>query len=162
MTTDFVVTMTRDGRHWTQARTGKPSQQLASRRVLEKFEVERRYWETRGIDWGIVTELNIPAVMVRNIDLFRVYRRIDDRGLLSSDIACIAAFMSAKLRNLPQPLSIVASQCDEILGYPPGGSLVVAYHFIATREWQINFNHPFNPNKIFILQERKACDAAVH
>jgi hypothetical protein len=82
MTTDFVVTMLRDGRRWVQARTVKPSTQLNSRRVLEKLEIERRYWEARGTDWGIVTEQCMPSIAVRNIDVLRVYRSIENRGLV--------------------------------------------------------------------------------
>jgi len=34
----------------------KPSKDLKKKRVIEKFEIERAYYETKGIDWGIVTE----------------------------------------------------------------------------------------------------------
>lgn len=34
----------------------KPSKDLEKKRVIEKFEIERAYYETKGTDWGIVTE----------------------------------------------------------------------------------------------------------
>ena len=39
----------------------KYAKDLASERVMEKFEVERVYWSSRGVDWGVVTEHEIDA-----------------------------------------------------------------------------------------------------
>ncbi|MCS1394206.1 TnsA endonuclease N-terminal domain-containing protein [Lysinibacillus boronitolerans] len=39
--------------------------ELLKQRVIEKFEIERVYWERRQIDWDIVTELGIPKEMAR-------------------------------------------------------------------------------------------------
>lgn len=40
-------------------RTIKPKDDLMDERVIEKFEIERRFWEKRDINWGIVTEEDI-------------------------------------------------------------------------------------------------------
>ena len=55
MTTDFIVT-TNGNKNTNVARTIKYKNDLANERVLEKFEIERVYWERQGIDWVIVTE----------------------------------------------------------------------------------------------------------
>ncbi len=49
------------------ARTVKSSKELEDKRVIEKFEIEREYWKRKNIDWGIVTEKDIPAEMADNI-----------------------------------------------------------------------------------------------
>ena len=64
LTTDFLVT-TGDGH---VARSVKPSMELSRPRVREKLEIERRYWQARGIDWRIVTENEIPRTKIRNIE----------------------------------------------------------------------------------------------
>ncbi len=64
MTTDFLIN-TGDK---LIARTLKMSDDLESRRVIEKFEIERVYWQKRHVDWGIVTEAQIPNKLVKNID----------------------------------------------------------------------------------------------
>ena len=155
MTTDFVITMERDGKRWIQARTVKPSEKLRSQRVLEKFEIERKYWETRGINWGIVTELDIPSVAVRNIDVLRLYRTITDRGLSGTEIQSIADYLRRNLRNALFTLAQITTECDAAMRVRPGSSLVVAYHLIATRQWIIDLHRPFNPTELFVLQERK-------
>ncbi|KAI94320.1 hypothetical protein T281_11610 [Rhodomicrobium udaipurense JA643] len=45
----------------------KTATDLDKPRTLEKLEIERRYWLEQGVDWGIVTERDIPKVAVRNI-----------------------------------------------------------------------------------------------
>ena len=64
LTTDFLIT-TEDG---YAARSVKPSTELSRPRVREKLEIERRYWQARGIDWRIVTENEIPRTKIRNIE----------------------------------------------------------------------------------------------
>lgn len=46
MTTDFVVTVCQPIGVTEQARTVKPKEKLSSVRVLEKLEIERRYWHS--------------------------------------------------------------------------------------------------------------------
>lgn len=63
MTTDFLIT-TEDG---LAARTVKEKQELSDRRILEKFEIERRYWARCGIPWKIVTEDQVDVAKAKNI-----------------------------------------------------------------------------------------------
>lgn len=41
------------------------------RRTLEKLEIEKCYWERRGIVWRLVTERHFDAARVRNLGLLR-------------------------------------------------------------------------------------------
>src|SRR3990172_4233468 len=59
MTTDFLVDVQRADGIIQQARTVKPAGRLDNSRTLEKLEIERRYWQSRDVDWGIVTEREI-------------------------------------------------------------------------------------------------------
>ncbi len=68
LTTDFMITIRHDHQTYTTARTIKPSEELNKPRVIEKFEIERRYWTAKGVDWGIVTEKEIPMVFAKNIE----------------------------------------------------------------------------------------------
>ncbi|WP_083711249.1 N-acetylmuramoyl-L-alanine amidase [Domibacillus epiphyticus] len=44
-----------------------------NKRVLEKFEIERVYWERQDIDYGIVTELEVPKYMAHYISFVHSY-----------------------------------------------------------------------------------------
>ncbi len=39
----------------------KPLKELIKEGIIEKLEIERRYWEFKEILWSIVTEQNIPT-----------------------------------------------------------------------------------------------------
>ena len=64
LTCDFMVT-TASG---LKARTIKMSSELNKSRVLEKLEIERRYWLTHGVDWKLVTENEISYRKAKNIE----------------------------------------------------------------------------------------------
>lgn len=67
LTTDFMITKKVNGKEFFEARTIKYAKDLNNNRVIELFEIEREYWESKGIDWGIITEIDIPKVVVDNI-----------------------------------------------------------------------------------------------
>ncbi|OAA92397.1 TnsA endonuclease N-terminal domain-containing protein [Clostridium ljungdahlii] len=49
MTTDFLITKEIQGKTINIVRTIKPKDMLMNKRVIEKFEIERVYWERREI-----------------------------------------------------------------------------------------------------------------
>ena len=66
-TTDFLISIRQGNKILHLARTTKPYQELNNKRVIEKFEIERQYWADAGVDWGIVTELELAKEMCKNI-----------------------------------------------------------------------------------------------
>ncbi|SHJ75306.1 TnsA endonuclease C terminal [Clostridium cavendishii DSM 21758] len=75
MTTDFFITQ---NNNLDLARTVKSKDDLCNKRVLEKFEIERVYWERKGIDWGIVTNEEINKTVAQNIKFFHSYYDISN------------------------------------------------------------------------------------
>ncbi len=147
LTTDFLLTLDIDGKRVYHARTIKKAQDLAKRRVIEKFELERRYWQARGVDWGIITERDMPTTVVNNIEiLYQPYflpqfvgreRLIDTSQVLTS-----------MMREEPTAsLAGIAKLCDLRLGVKRGSSLKVAYYLIATRQWRIDISQPLDAAK---------------
>lgn len=68
LTTDFFITVNSNNENKYVARTIKPSSELTKKRVLEKFEIEREYWQQRGVDWGIITEKELPShIYINNL-----------------------------------------------------------------------------------------------
>lgn len=63
MTTDFVI----NKKDTVFARSVKPSAELSKPRVREKLEIERRYWNDRGVEWKLVTEKEISHDRAANI-----------------------------------------------------------------------------------------------
>jgi hypothetical protein len=69
MTTDFFITAKRNNKFIYYARTVKLSSDLSDERIIEKFEIERRFFNSKGIDWGIITEKELSNVFTNNMDI---------------------------------------------------------------------------------------------
>jgi hypothetical protein len=148
LTTDFIITIQQSIGASRIARTIKPSTELSKRRVVEKLEIERRFWITRGIDWGVVTELEIDGTMARNIGWFHPYKSVDAlRPLTDQTIKRATELLTQVVSDGDAPLNEAALSCDDRLGLEPGSSLAVARHLIASRQWQVDLTQPLHPGK---------------
>jgi hypothetical protein len=91
MTTDFVVTLSdATGIRRTAARTLKYEGELGStkevQRVLEKFELEKAIWASKGMsDWKIVTPSMIGSIAVANLQWLRKGAKLE-RHLTHPDL----------------------------------------------------------------------------
>lgn len=118
MTTDFVVTKLEQGQPVNLARTLKYKDDLMDKRVIEKFEVEREYWERKGIDWGIVTELEVPKEMALNISFVHSYAdlsSIEDFNKYSeSDIDTFSVYLISQLLSIDKTVREACTQLDDV------------------------------------------------
>lgn len=158
VTTDFLITIRQPIGTKEIARTIKPSESLTNSRVLEKFEIERLYWQERKIDWGIVTELEINQTLVKNLKW--LYRYRDPRSLpatiTSTIIPKLIKFMLPIVKKKSVALRDVTNACDSNFGLPRGNSLSLVRHLLATREWQTNLLAHIQPGKPLNLQKSKS------
>lgn len=152
MTTDFFITVRQSFEIREQARTLKLAQDLQSKRTLEKLEIERQYWKLRDIDWGIVTEREIPEILAKNIEWLHPYLLIENLSPLSEkDTSRVATAMTRKLLKNNLPLADITAECDDLLGLSPGTCLLVSRHLIANRHWLVDMNVSIQPNKPLVF-----------
>jgi hypothetical protein len=152
MTTDFLVTVRQGIQAKYCARTIKYARDLQSKRTIEKFEIERRYWQARNIDWGIVTELDIPTNLTRNVEVLHDYRSLADRLTLSDgEIREVAEVLTRQMMNTESSLRRVTADCDRRLGLELGSSLAIAYHLLANQQWQIDMDKPLSVSEKLTL-----------
>jgi hypothetical protein len=153
LTTDFVITIANGLERVEQARTVKYAADLSSQRTLEKFEIERRYWKARNVDWGIVTEREIPHMLARNVELIHNHRDITHRlPLTHEEIHDITVVLTSKImQSSDSSLRNVAIACDKQLGLDLGACLTIAYHLLATRQWEIDMSIPIRPGMPLVI-----------
>lgn len=149
MTADFLITLQAVPRSIEQVRTIKLAAELQKRRVREKFEIERRYWRKRNIDFGIVTERVIPFTVARNVELLHPYFDITDRlNGYTEYLPNIIATLAELIFNEPdRPLRNLSRINDQQLALSPGTSLAIVYHLLATQYWRVDLTEPVNPDK---------------
>ncbi len=68
LTTDFLLTVEKEGKQTQVARTVKLAKDLEKKSVVEKLELERRYYLPLNINWGIITEKGISPIFANNIE----------------------------------------------------------------------------------------------
>lgn len=141
MTSDFLVDVMGDGRRVQKVRTVKPSHELDSKRVIEKFEIERTYWAEHGIDWGIVTEHEVHKhnMLARNVDILRNAWRRDRLPEISYDeLLGVEEVLYGELTSRDITAVKAGFYADKKLGIKPGSSLAVLKHLIARKVWKVD------------------------
>lgn len=93
-TTTFLMKVLKNTKVQFIARSIKAYHELDRKGTIERFEIERRYWEKKGVDWGIVTNKEIPIIRAKNIewlhsslelDLHEILKQ-EDRKILSNEL----------------------------------------------------------------------------
>jgi hypothetical protein len=152
LTTDFRLTVPRPVGSVIVARAVKPSAHLLDPRVIEKLELERRCWASDGIGWGLITELDIDPVLVKNLMWSYKNRPLDSLHPLSEEMVYrVSNVLTEMVLACDSPLNEIALECDDRLGHEPGRSLKVARHLIATRQWDVDMFRPIKPTERLTL-----------
>lgn len=156
MTTDFLLTVDKGEGPVELARTIKMKDELLKERVIEKFEIERVYWERRQIDWGIVTELEIPKEMARNISYIHDYYSLEYfdafQSLSSKHIEDLAMALLQRFLTSNQSVRALTTEFDKDTHMPLGSGITLFYHLIAQKVIQINMQEPLNVEQPIVIQ----------
>jgi len=161
MTTDLVASFAQGPREIDIARAVKPAERLGSTREIEKLEIERVFWQGRNVDWAILTERELPSVLLRNMRwLFPCLELDRFSDFRPADIARIRMAMEPSVLGGRQPLRGITADCDAGLGLKPGTALLLARHFIGRRVWPIDLYQPIDPRSpLHLLTEDIHYDA---
>jgi hypothetical protein len=157
MTTDFVITVGSALHSVEFARTIKYQDKLSSLRVMEKFEIERIYWTSRGVDWGIVTQAEVPAVFAANVQWVHSHRDLRNLApVTEKDVGAVEEYVKSKLTSSPNmPLSSLTEDADQVLSLSAGTSLAIVRYLIANRRLEVDMNISIRPEQPLRLIARK-------
>ena len=141
ITTDFLITVNIDGKTKQVARTIKPSEQLNDKRTIEKFEIERRYWAAKEIDWGIVTEKEIPKTLANNVwEIHHDYYLEPTDKFTKAELYGVADSLKENLSISKQTISEATNKLDTELGFESGFCLSLFRYLVARKEIIIDLN----------------------
>lgn len=137
MTTDFLLTVDKGEGVFEVAHTIKMKDKLLEERVLEKFEIEREYWERKGISWGIVTEEEIDKIVARNISYIHDYFDIRSydvyREVANQHIEDLSMSLMNRLLNSSRSIREITSEFDADTHLPFGSGVTLFYHLLAKK-----------------------------
>lgn len=148
MTTDFRICVPLPVGKKVLFRTVKPAAKLLEPRVIAKFEIERRFYESLDQDWGIVTEREINPVLVENLVWAYKFKPFSSLDPLSEEMVYrISGLLTENILQNEVSLSCVALECDDLLGLKSGTSLSVARHLIASQQWKLDMMKLIDPRE---------------
>lgn len=150
MSTDFLITIHKDGKNEIIARTIKPTSELEKIRTIEKFEIERIYWEKQGVDWGIVTEKDISLPVVQNIEWFRKSFFIETREDYSEEVIKEMLYiLKQTLLSKDDRLMNITSKLDDDYRVEPGTFLSLFKYLLAHKEIRLDLEMPINTSESY-------------
>lgn len=156
MTTDFLLTVDKEMGLKELARTIKMKDELLKERVIEKFEIERVYWERRQIDWGIVTELEIPKEMARNIGYFYEYYDIQQydafQNMNEQHIEDLTLVLLQRILSENSSIREATYSFDKETHMPLGSGMALFYHLLAMKIIRVNMLEPLNVEQPILIQ----------
>ncbi|MEK4487662.1 TnsA endonuclease N-terminal domain-containing protein [Psychrobacillus sp. FSL H8-0484] len=156
MTTDFIVSVLKDGQHVDVARTLKYKDDLVNERLLEKFEIERVYWERQGVNWGIVTENEVPKTIATNIAFVHGYADLsyieDFQDIKESELDEFSVYLIGNLLSEEMTVRECAQQIEMVYGLSAGCGLTLFKHLIITKAIEINLKDKLDVNQIISIK----------
>lgn len=132
MTTDLVLDRSDGPRVTTRAFAVKSATELAKPRVLQKLEIEWRYWQEQGIPWSIVTRAELPRILIDNIAW--VHPFFSSNGIEDKVLALIPLLINEIPTSRQSSLAGFCSGMDRLHALRPGSSLTLMRHLLATRK----------------------------
>jgi hypothetical protein len=156
MTTDILLTV-RNADPQLQPITVKPDTELNNSRVLERLEIERLYWANRDLKLGIVTGLELPEFLIKNLDWVDEYYDISAETLDPEEIPGLIDYLFDQFSSdSARRLRTVCAEADNRLGHGPGTSLAVVRHALARKLWRVPMDQKLDPGLPLPIPTRAA------
>lgn len=147
MTTDFLLDIREGNEVRHVARTVKESSDINSYRVIEKLEIERVYWKERKINWGVISDSDIPEQLAANIDWVYTAKSLKDYKIPMNLVNKVEDALFTEISNESIGLSDAALTIDDRFGLPAGTCLTIARHLIENKVWQVDMYEEVVPTK---------------
>jgi len=152
MTTDFLVNVDYNNEQYEIARTIKSKDDLMNKRVSEKFEIERVYWDKKGIDWGIVTDDEIDKVIANNISLVHGYTEIwtidSFNDIEASELKDLIYEFMKRIIDNKKSMRTICTEFDNEMCLEKGSSLCIFKYLVINKNIEIDITEKINVNKI--------------
>ncbi|MFT8347315.1 TnsA endonuclease C-terminal domain-containing protein [Clostridium saccharoperbutylacetonicum] len=139
LTTDFMLTVLENGKEVNVARTIKPWKDLDKKRVIEKLEIEKEYYKVEGIDWGIVTEKEIPKIFALNVEWVYSAHKLEATNEVGVSILNnYAELLKDNIyKNKDEIIEKLLTQMDNEYNLEAGTFLYLFKHLISTKQIKV-------------------------
>lgn len=138
LTTDFLITVNRNLKHELLARTIKTTEHLDSLRQMEKFEIERRYWKMKDVEWGIVTDKDIDSILAQNISNVHPFYSLENlvgfENMSKSQIDNLVEEFRKEIVGENSYIRHASDLFDKRMMLNPGTSIMLFKHLVIKKK----------------------------
>ena len=145
--TTFLLTLKdANGKKQYVARSVKAAAELEKPKVLERFELLRRYFVEKQIDWGIVTQHDINVTRAKNIEWVHSAKNLDD-DFSVHDVSRLTRILVEWLDSSHKSVRDVTNALDSQFNLDPGSGLLLFRHLIANKQVLVNMDERIDLGK---------------
>lgn len=166
LTTTFLITeKDENGELSYFARSVKDYRQLENKQVIERYEIMKKYWEGRGVDYGIITNKEIPLMIAKNIEFIHPYFHLEEYGIEDE----MQIFLKNRLVDMignseTKQINEILSMFDSEFNIDQGTGITIYKHLLSRKILSVNMNEAisFNQpcNSVQILTKAEVGDNA--
>lgn len=145
MTTDMLLTVKEEDELRFAAHSIKPISKL-SKRVVNKLQIEKAYFEDIGTSWTLITEKQINYELVKNVEWLHSDRNINELFHLTLELVnLIEPTLYKATQKQEKPLAEITGDFDEYFDLPPGTCMQLVRFLIANRYWITEMRKKIQP-----------------
>lgn len=133
--TSFLINVDKDTHMEDIAISIKNSSNLNTKTTIEKLEIERRYWRSKGIKFYIITDKEINKIEVDNISWCR--ETLIDKSIKDKNKLALELYNFIKIYN-DEILNDILHLFDSINDIKTGTALFMFRYLIAIKKIEIN------------------------
>lgn len=142
--TNFLATIKNDNEEMQVAISIKSISELERKTVIEKIEIERRYWKAKQIEFYIITEKEINKQFVENIKWVREV--LVNNGIeIKEEIAEKLYYFLQN--NAECKVTNMLDEFDKVENLKFGTALFILRYLIAKKEIEINMKEKLDLSK---------------
>ncbi len=156
MSTDFLVD-TNKPELPRMAIQVKTSSDLSNPRIVEKLELERRYWALKGVPWYLLTEKQIPKTVTRNIAWLYPAQLVLDE--IENTLNMASIYLGFFTKHPLLQISQAAMMLDQAYALSPGESLQRIRSLLALRVFLFDLRKPWSKLAVGDLQASSDLDS---
>ncbi|MEQ2529423.1 TnsA endonuclease C-terminal domain-containing protein [Bacillaceae bacterium CLA-AA-H227] len=144
----FMVTrIDQSGNSFYEARAIKSSTELTKKATIERLEMQRRYFEKKQIDFGVVTEMNINKQLARNIGWVLTAYDIQDYPNLVRNFLYLKEDLLRYLSNHTATFQMVFQRIEKDYQLDEGLGLILFKHLVATKQIKLDLNRKIDMSR---------------
>jgi len=148
LTSDFYIETPSGG----SVLSVKPTSELNKPRVLEKLEIERRYWLSKGVKWELVTEREINNIKAKNIEWLSQARNPAHLGVVAELWPMLLDFFRNHLDKAP--IIDICKEVERYFGLSDGIGLNAFRYLAYKKQISLEIDQPIE--SIIFTQNKSA------